>query len=77
VGEKGEGDEYGIGNPEGYATRQVAELFGSEIVMMPARKTSRPGGEVVIEKTLALGWEPKHKLEEYIEDIKKQKNKHG
>lgn len=74
VGEKGEGDEYGIGNPQGYTTRKVAELFDEDTIdMMPARKTSRPGGMVLTEKVIALGWKPEHTLEEYIEDIKKQK----
>lgn len=71
IGEKGEGDEYGIGSEDTYATREVAELFGGEIVMMPPRKTSRPSSPVDTTKTRALGWAPKRTLTQYIESIKK------
>lgn len=66
IGEKGEGDEYGIAGDTTYSTKEVAELFGGEIIMQPARKTSRPSSPVDTAKTCALGWSPKHSLKEYI-----------
>lgn len=72
IGERGDGDEYGIASDDTYSTKAVAELFGGEIMMMPPRSTSRPSSPVDTVKTRALGWEPKHKLEDYIrESIKK------
>lgn len=73
VGERGEGDGYGIGSSESYSILEVAQLFGGEIVMLPARATSRPSAVVDTTRMKALGWKPTHTLEEYIQDIKKQK----
>jgi UDP-glucose 4-epimerase len=72
IAEKGEGDEFGIASKDTYATRDVAEMFGGEIMMMPERKTSRPSSPVDTQKTEALGWKQEHTLAGYIEEIKKQ-----
>ncbi len=73
VGEKGARDEYSIAAAESYPILEVAKLFGSEIVMLPARSTSRPSAAIDTdtEKIKALGWKQSHTLEKYIEDIKK------
>ncbi len=73
VGERGQGDGYGIGSSESYSVLEVAKLFGSEIVMLPARLTSRPSAAVDTAKVRALGWKPAHTLKEYIQSVKKQK----
>lgn len=70
IAESGEGDEYGIASQDTLSTLAVAQLFGGEIVMEPARKTSRPSSPVVTEKTLALGWKPQRSLAQYIASIK-------
>lgn len=75
VGENGYGDEYGIGNPEVFSIREVAELFGSEIVMLPERKGNRMVADVLTAKTHALGWHPVISLRDHIEDFKKSLNK--
>lgn len=72
VGEKGDGDDYGIGADESYSILELAEMFGGEILMLPARPGTRMSGVVVSEKTRALGWAPKHKLSEHIERFKKE-----
>lgn len=69
VGEKGEGDEFGIGSDKAYATREVAEMFGCDIKPLPARKTSRPSARVNTDKVKALGWRETKNLEDYIKDI--------
>ncbi len=74
VGEQGEGDEYGIGAQESYSIREVAELFGGEIVLLPQRTTSRPSSAIDTTKVKALGWKQNRTLTEYIADIKKQKS---
>lgn len=69
VGGKGEGDGYGIGSEKSYTTREVAELFESEIVMLPARKTSRPSSAIDTAKIRALGWKETKTLKDYIKKI--------
>jgi UDP-glucose 4-epimerase len=41
VGEKGVGDEYGLGNERSFSILEVAKLFGGEIVMLPPRAGNR------------------------------------
>ena len=70
VGENGYGDEFGIGSGEAYTILEVAQMFGGEIEMLPERKGNRMSADVMVEKTKALGWEPKKKLKEYIKETK-------
>ena len=70
IGTKGSGDEYGIGNPKGYTILEVANIFGGEIEMLPTRAGNRMIATVVSDKTRALGWIPKKKLEDYIKECK-------
>ncbi len=72
VGEKGQGDGYGIGSDTAYSVSEVADLFGGEILMMPERQGNRMLGGVYNEKTKALGWKPKRNLKDYIENFKKE-----
>lgn len=66
VGENGYGDEFGIGSPESYSILEVAEVFGGKIEMLPERKGNRMMADVISDKTQALGWSPKRRLEDYI-----------
>lgn len=66
IGDKGHGDEYGIGNPKAYSILEIAEMFGGEIEMLPERKGNRMSAKVLTEKTEALGWRAAHQLEDYI-----------
>ncbi len=68
IGEKGSGDEYGIGNPKAYSILEVAELFNSVIELLPERNGNRLVASVVSDKTKALGWKPKRNLEDYIKE---------
>jgi UDP-glucose 4-epimerase len=70
VGENGYGDEFGIGSGEAYTILEVAQMFGSEIQMLPERKGNRMSADVVTAKTEALGWSPKRRLKEYIEEFR-------
>ena len=70
VGEYGYGDEFGIGSEEFYTILDVACMFGGEIQMFPERRGNRMSAEVMTEKTKALGWSPKQKLQDYIESCK-------
>ncbi len=71
VGEKGVGDEFGIGNDKSHSIIEVANLFGGKISMLPERPGNRMSANVVTKKTKDLGWLPKISLEDYIEDLKK------
>lgn len=69
VGEKGKGDEYGIGSDEAYSIKEVASMFSENIIWMPERRGNRTGAIVMSEKTKSLGWEPKRSLPKYIESL--------
>jgi UDP-glucose 4-epimerase len=70
VGERGSGDEYGLGNPKAYSVLEVAEMFDGEIEMLKERPGNRMNSEVDIRRvTLELGWEPKHELKDYIDSL--------
>lgn len=66
VGEKGEGDGFGIGSDRSYSILEVAKLFGGEIKTLPPHPANRMGCVVKSEKTRALGWKTEHSLEDYI-----------
>ena len=72
VGEKGNGDEYGIGSNESFSVQEVAEMFGKEIEFLPERPGNRLNAEVITDKTIKLGWSPKRNLPDYIEGLKSQ-----
>lgn len=70
VGENGYGDEFGIGSDESFSILEVAQMYGGKIEMLPERRGNRMTAEVISEKTKALGWIPKIKLEDYINECK-------
>lgn len=70
VGETGYGDEYGIGSNESFSVHEVAEMFSKEIEFLPERPGNRLNSDVITDKTIDLGWNPKKKLREYIEELK-------
>ena len=71
VGENGYGDEFGIGSHEAYTILEIAQMFESEIIMLPERKGNRMTADVVTEKTQALGWKPTETISAYIEELRK------
>ena len=81
VGEHGYGDEFGIGSDESFSVIEVAEMFldlnyeeaikKKKIIMLPTRRGNRMNAEVITAKTKALGWKPRKKLKEYINECRK------
>ena len=67
VGENGYGDEFGIGSSEAYTIKDIAELFGGQIEMLPERQGNRMSADVISAKTRALGWNPIYTIKEYID----------
>ena len=72
VGDKGSGDEYGIGDPISYTVLEVAKMFGGETIMLPPRRGNRMNAKVVSDKLFKMGWNPKIALEEYIKELKER-----
>lgn len=70
VGENGYGDEFGIGSPDSYSIKEIAEMFGGKIDMLPERKGNRMTADVMTAKTEALGWKPTRNIQEYIQELK-------
>jgi len=69
VGEKGEGDEFGLGDKRDYSVIEIAEMFGSEIEMLPERSGNRMSASIDTSKAETLGWGIKNGVEEYITKI--------
>ena len=51
IGQNGHGDEYGIGSPDSFTVKQVAEMFGQSIDYLEPRKGNRMSAKVLTEKT--------------------------
>ena len=71
VGEKGHGDEYGLGNEKSFTILEAAQLFGGDIIMLPPRAANRMQSALDANKIHALGWDPKRTLESYVEEFKR------
>lgn len=72
VGEKGSGDDYGLGNPQSYTILELAKMFGDNIKMLPARKGNRMDSIVDTSKAeREFGWRAEHTVREYIESLKR------
>lgn len=75
VGERGEGDEFGLGNEKSYAMLDVAKLFGGTIEMLPERPGNRQSSDLDTTKSRTLGWSPKVSLEDEIAKFVKEHQK--
>ena len=70
VGERGSGDEYGIGHQVSYSILEVAELFGGDVEYLPERPGNRQSSGIDVRRTeLELGWKPKLNLPDYIKKL--------
>jgi UDP-glucose 4-epimerase len=71
VGERGEGDEYGLGHPDSYSVEEVAQLFGGRIEYLEERPGNRMQSGIDVHRaSLELGWKPQHTLPDYIAALK-------
>jgi UDP-glucose 4-epimerase len=71
VGERGEGDNYGIGCSQSFSVLEIANMFNAEIKMLPERKGNRMSAKVVCNKTKELGWKETRSIRDYIHDTLK------
>ena len=72
VGEHGSGDNFGIGCSDAYSVLEIAEMFGSEVVMLPERKGNRMSATVVCDKTKEIGWVETKSITDYIKGVKEK-----
>ena len=77
VGEKGEGDDYGLGAKEGFSILEIAKMFGLEINLLPERMGNRMNTVVdVTRPEYELNWKAKISIRDHINDfISKTKTK--
>jgi len=71
VGERGSPEEYAICAKEVYSLKEVAMMFGGEVVFLPPTKSTRSAGAMDTSKIEALGWQQRHTLKDYIEEAKR------
>lgn len=70
VGERGHGDEYGLGADEHFSILEVAEMFGGTIEMQPEHKGNRMEGKLDVRRAKQeLGWSARQRLIDYISGI--------
>ena len=70
--ETGSGDGYLLGTGQEWQLVDVAKLFGTEYLIVSARKGERQHGRADISKAKALGWTPQRSLAEYVNQFKNQ-----
>jgi UDP-glucose 4-epimerase len=69
VGERGEGDEFGLGADESYSILEIAKMFNTPVVMRPEVGGNRMSAKLDATRSHALGWHATRRVEEYIRDI--------
>ena len=73
VGEKGEGDNYGLGDTREYSILDIAKMFGGPIEMLPERAGNRQSSAIDTSKAESLGWKITHSVADYIKTVAQQK----
>jgi UDP-glucose 4-epimerase len=73
VGEKGSGEEYGLGNEREYSVLEIAQMFGTNIEMLPERPGNRMISAIDTTKSRALGWSARRNIGDYIRTIVAEK----
>jgi UDP-glucose 4-epimerase len=70
AGEKGSGDNYGLGSTKSFSILDVAKMFNSKIKMLPERKGNRMNSFIDISRSeKELGWQSKKDISEYIKEF--------
>ena len=70
IGERGEGDDFGLGSDQAFSVLEVAELFGGPIEFLPEVAGNRMSAEIDTSKTRLLGWAARRSLVDYVVALK-------
>ncbi|MDO8594426.1 MAG: NAD-dependent epimerase/dehydratase family protein [bacterium] len=71
VGEKGQGDGYGLGAQEEFSILGIAKMFGGQIEMLPARAGNRQTSSIDLSRSQGeLGWKPEKSIKDYIDELR-------
>ena len=66
VGQKGKGDNYGIGADESYSILDLSKILKLQPDLQQAKQGNRMSAPVMSDRTKDLGWEQKYKLSDYL-----------
>ena len=66
IGEKGNGDEFGLGAADSHSILEIAAMFGAPIVMQSEARGNRMTAKLDVTKSNALGWSASKTVSSYI-----------
>jgi UDP-glucose 4-epimerase len=69
VARSGSGDGYLLGTGCEWPLAKVAEMFGTEFVLIPERRGERVRGQADTAKANSLGWHAEKRLDEYLAEF--------
>lgn len=70
VGEKGYGDNYGLGSTKSFSILDIAHMFNSDIKMLPERKGNRVNSFIDVSRSeKELNWRAKEDISEHIKEF--------
>ncbi len=70
IGERGEGDEFGLGSDESFSILEIAGMFGGPVQMGPEVPGNRMSARLDVTKSRALGWRASRSVREYIASVR-------
>ena len=69
IGDKGVGDEFGLGASDDFSILEVAALFGGPVQLLPEAPGNRMAAKLDVTRSQALGWEAKLSVRSYIAEF--------
>jgi UDP-glucose 4-epimerase len=70
VGEKGLGDNYGLGATESFSIIEIAEMFGGKVELLPERMGNRMAASIDLSRSnKELGWSAKVSVRDHIKEF--------
>ncbi|WP_232050485.1 NAD-dependent epimerase/dehydratase family protein [Actinoplanes sp. OR16] len=69
VARQGSGDGYLLGTGREWPIADVAKMFGTEFVLLPALRGERTRGQADVTKAAGLGWRPERRLDAYVAEF--------
>jgi len=67
IGDRGQGDGYGLGAEDEYSILELAEMFGSDTVMLPGRPGNRSAAALDTSRSSELGWKATRTVRSYVD----------